>query len=260
MFALGGGLTSVLERAAPGKSGRWLGPVGMVFCAEYARKIFGLRRRRAMTAERHADAVRSYLDYLCDCPEPGSATPWPDWARRTMGATAMVGLSLGAGACGGDTFEDGGQAGAVAGGGIVSNGGTAYGITGGRATGGVVGTGNIGPVYGMPMGGTGSGGRATGGVVSNGGTAYGMPSGGRATGGIVSNGGTAYAMPSGGRATGGIIGTGNIGADYGVPFGGSGVGGQATGGSGLTAGAGARYAIPIGGASATVYGVPTGGV
>src|SRR5512139_2690505 len=106
-----------------------------------------------MAANDHADAVRSYLEYLCETPRPIEATPWADWTKVTV-----VGLALGAGACGGEVDAEGGQGGSAAGG-VIANGGTAYGIgTGGRgsmATGGVrvSGSGGLGALYGLPLGG-----------------------------------------------------------------------------------------------------------
>jgi hypothetical protein len=232
-----------------------------------------------MAANRHADAVRCYLDYLCESPKPSEASPWVDWAKLTKGATAVAGFTLSVGACGGEAFDvEGGQAGNAAGG-VIGYGGTAYGVPlGGRgavSTGGVRagGTGGIGALYGLPMGGVvgtggavaygvpmggyGVGGRATagsgavptGGVVSTGGTAYGISGGYRATGG------------SGAVSTGGVFGTG--GTLYGLPGGGrltGGTGATATGGvrTGGTAGVGTLYGIPIGGTGGVDCGCTNG--
>jgi hypothetical protein len=202
-----------------------------------------------MTAERHVDAVRRYLDYLCDCPQPGEAVTWAEWVRRTTGATAVIGLTFGAVACGGETGGDGqGGAPAVGGGapagGATIMGGTSgvlYGLDGGTPRGGG-GTGGIGSLYGMPTGGTGSGGKASGGAATGGvlgtggiGDLYGMPTGG---------------IGSGGRGSGGATGVGGIGTLYGLPLGGMGAGGARTGGSaGVT-----------GGMSTALYGIPAGGM
>src|SRR5512141_15760 len=130
-----------------------------------------------MTVERHADAVHSYLDYLCQRAEITDADGWRQWVRRTLGATtgrpdlvlrmlagpATVGLSIGmlGSAC---TPEDGFEGG-----------------TGGQSTGGVA-----------------MGGMGTGGVVPGTGGAYGLPTGGTASGGVT----------TGGRLTGGTLATG----------------------------------------------------
>jgi hypothetical protein len=170
-----------------------------------------------MAANRHAGAVRSYLDYLCESPKPAEATPWVDWAKFTLGATAMVGLSLGAGACGGEASDGEGSGG----GGVA---GQPAGGTGAVATGGVR-TGGAANVGGQPSGGT----------INTGGVMYGMPGG----------------SPAGGRPAGGNSPLGGIWTLYGLPTGGVQVGGQParTGGTtGIIGGAGADlYGIFVGG-------------
>jgi hypothetical protein len=224
-----------------------------------------------MTANRHADAVRAFLDYVCRSPQPAAALAWPEWMRRTTGATAVVGLSFSVVACGGETFSGGGGGGGPGGGPsggganiVPVNGGSIgvlYGIvqaTGGNriATGGAIGAGGIGALYGMPIGGIASGGRvtggapATGGVLATGGTMYGMiggtGSGGRPTGGTA----------TGGKAplTGGAQSLGGMAPLYGLPIGGMGAGGQPAGG----ARAGGSGGV-TGGSMSGLYGIPAGG-
>ena len=192
-----------------------------------------------MAAERHVDAVRRYLDYLCHCPQPAGAATWPEWVRRTTGATAVVGLSFGVVACGGETSSSGDSpGGAPAAGGsanvipirVIGGAGVLYGFdagirsggggTGGgvAATGGALGTGGIGNLYGMPTGGIGSGGRA-----------------------------------SGGATTGGVLGTGGIGTVYGLPIGGMGAGGMAAGDAGIDCGCTNGAYTPACGADGQTY-------
>jgi hypothetical protein len=127
-----------------------------------------------MTEKRHADAVRSYLDYLCGCPVNGEVIAWSSWVGRTMGATAMVSFTL-TGSCTPqypapmpDTGGSGGGGGAAATGG-----------GGAAATGGGAGTAGMGTLYGIPSGGTGAGGVSTDGSGGIGGMAvtplYGVP-------------------------------------------------------------------------------------
>ncbi len=171
-----------------------------------------------MTAARHADAIRSYLNYVCQCAEITDADDWRDWVRRTLGSNAgrpdwvlralagpaTVGLSIGmlGSACTPENGLEDGSGGRPTATGGVATGGMA---TGGRLMGGAPGTGGK---YGMPYGG------------------YGPPTGGKATGG-----------------TAGAADTGGIGSKYGVPFGGT---GQAGGGAG---GNGVRYGLPMTGMS-----------
>jgi hypothetical protein len=165
-----------------------------------------------MTAERHADAVRSYLNYLCHRAEITDADGWRDWVRRVLAGSATVGLSIGmlSSACAPENGLSDGTGGEP---------------TGGRATGGW-GTGGVVPgsggAYGLPTGGTASGGVAAG---------------GRWTGGAPGSGGKyGVPFPTGGRGTGGFMYT----------TGGAVAGGSASGGAG---GNGVRYGLPMGGSS-----------
>jgi hypothetical protein len=186
-----------------------------------------------MTIQRHAEAVRSYLDYLCHRPEITDADGWRDWVRRTRGGAtggpdwvlrtlagpATVGLSIGilGSAC---TPEYGGTHG-DSGGGPTGNGGTI--ATGGvsSSTGGVgnAGAGGISVLYGVPVGGSGG---ATGGTAA--------------------------------KSTGGA-GVAGMGALYAIPSGGSSV---ATGGAKAIGGAGIAplYGVPVGGVGGELYGIP----
>jgi len=184
-----------------------------------------------MAAE-HADAVRSYLDYLCRRPGITEADGWRNWVARALAGPATVGLSIGilGSACAPeDGFEGGtgGQpiaTGGVATGGVVPGSGGAYGlVTGGHNTGGRA-----------------SGGVATGGVVSGSGGAYAIIIGGSNTGGRASGG-----VVLGGVGSGGKYGLGGL-LTGGKPAGGrgTGLGGTASGGAG---GIGVRYGVPMGG-------------
>ena len=98
-----------------------------------------------MSANPHADAVRSYLDYLCASPKPAEATPWAKFAK---GATTMVGFALGTGACFGD--------------GVIASPHPIYGIGGGWTAGGPS-RGGTGAVATGGVGGKGAAGQSNGG-------------------------------------------------------------------------------------------------
>jgi hypothetical protein len=157
-----------------------------------------------MTAERHADDVRSYLDYLCRSADQAEVIAWSSWVGRTMGATAMVSLTLGVGSCAPTEYMpafDTGGTGPTGGSGAVGTGGS-----GAMSTGGIAGNAGM-TLYGMPPGG-----QATGGTKAE-------PTGGKGTAGM----GALYAIPSGGTGgartdgSGGIIGGMATTPMYGVP-------------------------------------------
>jgi hypothetical protein len=184
-----------------------------------------------MTLQRHAEAVRSYLDYLCHRPEITDADGWrewvsrtlggsaarPDWVRRTLAGPATVGLSIGilGSACQPEYAPAWPGTGGGPTGGATATGGTS---TGGVRTGGA---GGISALYGVPTGGAGG---AAGGTDA------------KSTGGAgVAGMGALYAIPSGGftHAMGGA---------------------KATGGASIAP----LYGVPVGGAGGDLYGVPPG--
>ncbi len=220
-----------------------------------------------MAKNRHPELVSAFLDELCEPAEPRRVLPCSNWIRKSVGATATIGLSVTLAACSssestGSIAAGGGEAGALGvwSGGAESSGGSEPGGSGGASAGGagvggdVLGSGGQATGGGQGIGGSGTGGSGTGGNVGSGGSGTGgnVGSGGSGTGGDVGSGGTGTGgdVSSGGTGTGGNLGSGGIGTGGDLGSGGTGTGGDlGSGGTGTGGDPGSGGSGATGGSS-----------